>query len=267
MNRLTVAIPTLGERPDWLALNIESILRQRIGIDLVVVAPRGVHDALRTQLPEGTTVLNDPGSGLTAAINHGMRHASTPYVSWLGDDDVLIPDTAHRMVALMDRHPEAPFGYGRMILFNADGSYHLTVRPGRFAPILVTTVRNFLPQQGTLFRRSAMEQVGWADESLKFAMDLDLWLRLRRLGRPAYLPERVGAFRYHTGGLTLGNPASQAEALEVRVNNAGRLHGTLIRGGHAPLGFLTRVLYKAGVGRYDVSAEDTESMVGITPRA
>jgi GT2 family glycosyltransferase len=266
MTDLTIVIPTMGSRPNWLAENVESIRRQQVPIAIVAVTSDSTAAEVVRRVAPDIPVQVQEEPGLTAAINQGMRAARTKYVGWLGDDDVLVPNTAHLMLGLMQRRPDAPFGFGRLILFNADGTYHFTLRPTRFAPIAATTLLNFVPQQGTIFRKQALDQVGFADETLRFAMDLDLWLRLRKLGTPAYLPQVVGGFRWHTGGLTLGNQASRDEAQLVRLRHAGKAHRAVVTCSRPTLRLVDSVLYKLGLGRRDLSPAQIESLVGITPR-
>ena len=264
---LTVVIPTLGRRPDWLDLNLESIRRQDVPIEIIAVAPAEAHPALADRIEAaGGRLMVQRSTGLTSAINEGFRAASTPYLSWLGDDDVLVPDTAGSMLRLLEANPRAPYAYGRMLLFDERGHYLWTIRPTRFAPAAATMLRNFVPQQGAIFRASALESIGYANESLSFAMDLDLWLRLSRLGRPVYLPRPVGGFRWHTGGLTKGNDASVREAQQVRIGNAPTWKRPLIRTLRVPLHFVYKVIHKLGILRRDQTPADLERLVGVSPR-
>jgi GT2 family glycosyltransferase len=54
-------------------------------------------------------------------------------------------------------------------------------------------------------RRSAFGRVGVFDEKLKYAMDVDLWLRLGQVARPATLDRPLAVFRDHAGSLSSAN--------------------------------------------------------------
>jgi hypothetical protein len=55
---------------------------------------------------------------------------------------------------------------------------------------------NIVSQPGTLMRRTAWEAVGGLDESLRMAMDYDLWWRLyRRFGAPLFVDAFVAVNR------------------------------------------------------------------------
>ena len=68
-----------------------------------------------------------------------------------------------------------------------------------------------------LFRLADFEAVGRLDESLHFAMDLDLLLRLRRRGRFVAVDRPVSSFRWHATSLTVSDrSASLAESEQVK---------------------------------------------------
>ena len=66
------------------------------------------------------------------------------------------------------------------------------------------------------------DQVGYLDESLDFAMDYELWLRLRRLN-VAYVPRVLAVFRWHARSKTATNlEANWRELLRiVRCHGGG----------------------------------------------
>jgi GT2 family glycosyltransferase len=89
-----------------------------------------------------------------------------------------------------------------------------------------------------------VRQVGLLDESLRYAMDLDLFLRLQDAGPVRYLPEALATFRWHPASTTVASSAaSEAEARAVRARTwTGRR--SLGRAGE-PLAMLAgRVLHK-----------------------
>jgi hypothetical protein len=59
--------------------------------------------------------------------------------------------------------------------------------------------------------------VGGLDESLKWAFDLDLFLKLRRQGKFLFINEPLAEFRWHEGSLSVGSrQGSVNEASKVR---------------------------------------------------
>jgi GT2 family glycosyltransferase len=90
------------------------------------------------------------------------------------------------------------------------------IRPGRIAAWLMQYGADYLPQPGTLIRASAVHAAGYLDERLKYAMDLDLFLRLRRQGSFVCVAAELAAFRRHETSLTVSNPEPGVEASHVR---------------------------------------------------
>jgi hypothetical protein len=63
------------------------------------------------------------------------------------------------------------------------------------------------------------------DPALRYAMDIDLFLRLRTVGELVYVPHELALFRWHAQSTTVANrAASEAELAAVRARQlpAGR---------------------------------------------
>jgi GT2 family glycosyltransferase len=72
-------------------------------------------------------------------------------------------------------------------------------------------------------RRSAFGRVGMFDEGLKYAMDIDLWLRLGRVARPATLDRPLTIFRDHAGSVSSANKIkARQEEFQVRRRHMQR---------------------------------------------
>jgi GT2 family glycosyltransferase len=92
-----------------------------------------------------------------------------------------------------------------------------------------------------LIRRAAWEEVGGLDLSLRYSMDLDLLLRLRRLGPFVAVPSPVATFRWHTESLTVSQrEASLAEAQEVKRRQLGAIARTCAPLWEGPVRYATR---------------------------
>jgi hypothetical protein len=61
------------------------------------------------------------------------------------------------------------------------------------------------------------------DERLKYAMDIDLWLRLGRVARPATLDRPLTIFRDHAGSVSSANKIkARQEEFQVRRRYMGQ---------------------------------------------
>jgi GT2 family glycosyltransferase len=76
--------------------------------------------------------------------------------------------------------------------------------------------RAWVAHPAVFVRRSAFARVGMFDETLKYAMDIDLWLRLGRVARPATVDRALTIFRDHAGSVSSSNKI-KARQEEFRV--------------------------------------------------
>ncbi|MCZ4499612.1 MAG: hypothetical protein JWQ74_2165 [Marmoricola sp.] len=199
-------VPTLGNRRDLLVRSLASITAQaQVGIDLVVVAPRGrgVEELIAGT---GARFVQDPArGGLSGALNAGLAAAApgTEYFAWLGDDDLLAPGSLATTTRTLAENPDAVLAFGWCDYIDADDTVVFRSRAGRLAAATVTFGPNLIPQPGSLMRYDAVVAVGGLDETVSLAMDLDLFLRLRRRGRLLAIPQTLASFRWHDGSATV----------------------------------------------------------------
>lgn len=214
-------VPTLGRRPELLRRSLASIAAQgRDDVDLVVVAPRDADlgDALDRV---GARRVADPGrGGISGALNAGLAAArpGATWFAWLGDDDLLVPGSLDTTVAVLEADDRAVLAYGWCDYVDDRDRVVFRSRAGRLARAILTFGPNLVPQPGSLMRYDAVRAVGGLDESVRLALDLDLFLRLRRRGRVVAVPRTLAAFRWHAGSSTVEQgEASMEESDQVRM--------------------------------------------------
>ena len=216
---MLVVLPTLGTRLDTLATALHSVREQAdVDVRVVVVVPRDRADARALVTQAGAEVVDDPGRGLSAAVNAGVAaRLDEELFAWLGDDDLLEPRGLRTLVTLLDQAPHAVVAYGGCRYIDPCGRLIGVSRVGRVASAILGFGPDLVPQPASLTRLSALTSAGDYDESLHFAMDLDMFLRLRRRGPFVCTREEVASFRWHADSLTVSNRAlSLAESEKVK---------------------------------------------------
>lgn len=209
-----IVIPTLGRRLDTLGDSIDSIRDQSISADIVIVSPN--LDEIRSlAAAKHVNWRDDPGSQ-AAAINAGAQtNERCEYITWLNDDDLLEPDSLARTTAALNRDPTAVLAFGACRYIDAIGRELWISRAGSWAPRILKWGPDLIPQPGMLVRRSAWEKVGGVDETLRFAFDLDLLLRLQRHGGFVDVGAVVSSFRWHAESLTVADRTRSLEESEM----------------------------------------------------
>jgi len=98
---ILVAVPTLGQRPEWLRSAVTSISQQDVPARVLLVGPnRPELLDQASHLCVDLQIVDD--RGLSLAINTALRSADATYVSWLGDDDILAPGSLGRVRAALE---------------------------------------------------------------------------------------------------------------------------------------------------------------------
>jgi glycosyltransferase involved in cell wall biosynthesis len=154
--------------------------------------------------PGRKRVLRDVGGGISRAMNQGIEAATGEYVAHLHSDDYYATDDVLATVAERFARERVDWVYGTVQVLK-DGAL---IPPYPMPPF---SYRSFaaghasVPHPAVFIRRSAFGRVGMFDEKLKFAMDIDLWLRLGRVARPAVVDRPLTVFRDHAGSVSSAN--------------------------------------------------------------
>lgn len=230
--RILLAVPTLGQRLELLQRTLASAQGSRqVVVDPVIVCPAASPELAALARAHNAELLVAPGH-ISAAVNRAFRLASAEhrYGAWIGDDDMVVAHGVSRAAAALDERPDAVMAYGDCDFINVDGATLFVRRPPPAARWLMHFVPGLIKSEACLFRLDALRQVGGLDESLRYAMDVDLILRLRRIGSAVRVPTSMGRFCIHADSITIRNRVlSFEEAQRVQLAAAKPGLGFVLR--------------------------------------
>lgn len=185
--RISVITPSFNQG-EWLEATIQSVLAQNYPNLEFIVMDGGSADNSVAIIKKYTDQLaywvSEPDGGQSAGINKGLARATGDILTWINSDDTLEPNCLARVVEVMclDR-PMLVHGSNRLI----DEAGNTLARP-----ILSKRRREFsretviddglVNQPGTFWNRAAQEKVGLLDESLRYVMDFEYWVRMALAG-------------------------------------------------------------------------------------
>lgn len=220
-SKTLVVLPTLGDRLDTLKLALESVVAQSAesAIRLVVVVPRNATAARELATSYGADLVDDPRRGkLAGAMNEGIAaRIDEDYYCGLGDDDLLRPGGIALLDSLMIQDDKNVVAYGACDYIDEAGATINVSRAGAWAARILPWGPNLLPHPGTLIKLDALSQVGGFAEDRPLSMDLDAFLKLKKVGRFVSTTTSVSAFRWHSDSMTVSNrEASNREARAVK---------------------------------------------------
>ena len=254
--KVLVVLPTLGDRLTYLEETLRTIdaERARVELTLAVVLPAGAVQARTIAEAHQAVIVEDPRRGISEAINAGIRAATTEeYYAWIGDDDLFRPGALTQLRDLLEANPDAVVSYGGCDYIDPEGRLIGTSRAGRAAQWLLPWGPDLIPHPGSMIRLGALRDVGMFDTSLKYVLDLDVFLKLRSRGRFVCTRRSVSAFRWHPDSLTVANRAeASAEAEAVKRRHLPQLLRPVCPAWHIPVKWAASIAAR-GVSRRALS--------------
>lgn len=241
---VSVALPVYNAGRH-LAAAVSSILGQSFGDFELLAVDDGSTDDSRATLERFAAadprvrVISRPNTGIVGALNDACRAARAPLVARMDADDIAFPERFARQVAYLAAHPEVVALGAAVVYLDALGK---PVKPCPRAtthealePALLGGDGGALIHPVVMFRRAALETVGFYRPEAQYVEDLDLFLRLAQLGRLANLPEPLLYYRVHASSINFTKNAGRHETKLRVLADAHRARGLPFDPGALPL--------------------------------
>jgi glycosyltransferase involved in cell wall biosynthesis len=195
---VTIVTPSYNQG-HFIRATIESVLAQDYPHIEYIVMDAGSSDAtaaIASEYSSRLTFISERDRGQSDAINKGFQRGRGQILAWLNSDDVYLPRAVSAAVRAFAANPACGMVYGEGYTMNREG-----VIQGRFPHSRpfdlwrLTYLSDYILQQSSFYRRSALDQVGYLDESLHFGMDWDLFVRIGMRYPVAYVTDYLGCIR------------------------------------------------------------------------
>lgn len=238
MPKASVVIPSYNHAR-FLRKRIESILGQTFqDFELILLDDCSTDESQSILLeyagdPRVRVELNKANSGGPfKQWNKGVRLARGEYIWMAESDDYADARFLERLVAVLDREPEAGFVYCRSCRVDEHGRvegfgdwYLDLVDPQRWkADFCVEGREQFaryfsrccvVPNaSAALFRKTAYERVGGADETYRVCADWKVWAAMSLAGKVAFVGEPLNYYRIHQASVLHQNSRKGVTVLE-----------------------------------------------------
>jgi len=229
MTRLAVTLVTPSyNQAAYVRATIESVLAQDYPDLEYIVMDGGSTDgtaAIAAEYAGRLTWISEKDRGQAHAINKGFQRARGQVVAWINSDDILLPGAVSAAVRAFEETPEVGAIYGEG--YCIDGAGCVTMRFPFIEPFNLWKLHflcDYILQQATFFRRSAVEEVGWLDESLCWALDWDILVRLGDRFGLRHIPVDMGCLReYRETKTASGGPRRFQELRQVLQKQTGSI--------------------------------------------
>ena len=168
--------------------------------------------------------ISEPDRGQSEALNKGFALAEGEILGWLNADDLYLPGAIAAAVQEM-RDTGCALVYGGWTQLDEAGNVLREISPTPWDYGLQLEARNGVSQPGTLFTREALESVGGIDNSYRYAMDYDLWLKLGARYDVRCIEQPLAGFRVHATSKSV----AEAAGFRAETWRAARSHGARLR--------------------------------------
>ena len=254
---------------------VDSVLAQDYPAVEVIVVDDGSTDDTRAVLARyagdpRVTVIHQENMGQTVAKNRGLAAAKGQLIGFCDADNRWLPGKLARQVPILLARPEIGVVYGDLQLIDGEGNPlpppGTRRHSGRITGKLL--IDNFVTFNTTLLRAETVRAMHGFDESLRMAIDYDLWLRISLRHEFLYLPEPLVAYRIWGGQMS--------HRTGERMDNFFRLLEKFLRENPGAVSkadgrrawahsLTTRGLWLASVGRKGEAWADYRRALGYRP--
>lgn len=240
---VTVIVPNYNHSR-YLRLRLDSILAQTYrNFELIIMddcSPdnsREVIEEYRQHEKVAHIIYNEQNSGSTfKQWNKGIKLAQGEAI-WIAEsDDYANPRLLERLVQQLQADEGVGLAYCSSYIVDEHGGImndnswfyadlnpvlwqHDFVKPGKELILAYMLYRNIIPNaSAVLFRKSAAEQAGPADETKRIVGDWLFWMSVIAPGKVAYVAEHLNFFRHHTQNVrstTAKNGLALRETLDI----------------------------------------------------
>lgn len=214
-SKVTIAIPTYN-RSELLKTSLESALAQDYLDYQVLVLDNASDDdteAVVRSFADSriTYVRNETNIGIFGNWQRTVELNTSPYLSILSDDDVLLPNFIHESVLALDNHPDTGLSAGLAEFININGAtLHVTgtefsdklpeglISGLDFIHQIADGRKLILRTSAVMFRAYALRAVGWFDIThSKYLLDLNLYLRMATQFDFFFIAKELAQVRFH----------------------------------------------------------------------
>jgi hypothetical protein len=213
---------------------VESVLRQSgVDVDVIIVNDASSDDtaqvaaAQRRRDPRVQVIHNHANLGHVRTFNVGLRQAGGDFIVRLDADDLLVPGSLERAAALFEAFPSVGLVYGHPRHFTGPhpplpwtGRPSWTVWRGHdWIAERCRRGTNCITTPEAVLRRSVIEEVGGLNTNLRFAQDMEMWLRAAAVSDVGRVNEVDQALhRDHSASMSVTDGAGYLTDLVERRN-------------------------------------------------
>ena len=205
MNRVSVVITVYNSEKTILDV-LQSVIQQTALSEIkeIIIVDDGSSDSSSLIIDDfikSTSYLDiryyyQENKGASAARNRGMREAKGEFIALLDSDDLWLPNKIECQLQILDENPHIYFlGTSYLVGLNKE-KVDLILRGKKIDKLFKADLRDiywkhFPVTPSVIFRKSAIDVVGYFDENQKFGEDINYFQKFCIYFNYYYLPEHL----------------------------------------------------------------------------
>jgi glycosyltransferase involved in cell wall biosynthesis len=211
MPLVSVIIPTFN-RAKLIPESIESVLSQSFTDFEIIVIDDGSTDNTRDVVARfPVKYVLQRNQGPASARNTGITMAKGKYVAFLDSDDHMLENSLAKRVDALEKHPEAAFAFGQILLMDENGQLCGSYKAPYKSSCMLNGKKqmhdlildNHIPTSTVMIRLGCLDKTGLFNPDFRHGSeDLELWLRLCSAYDSVYIAEPLARWRVHSHRIT-----------------------------------------------------------------
>lgn len=198
MSFFSVIIP-LYNKQNYVENALQSIIRQSFtDFEIIIVNDSSTDKSVEKIIPflsdKIRLIHHDNNKGLSAARNTGIKNAKANYITFLDADDLWKPHFLETIYNLITEFPEATIFatnyeeiYGLKTVFPKNGTAILAKNSSQIINFFTHNLQQGIYNHGSVcFNKTVYETVGFYNENIDFAEDIDFNIRVNLKFKLAY---------------------------------------------------------------------------------
>ncbi len=220
---VSVVIPTYN-RKDIISRAINSVLNQTYENYEIIIIDDGSTDGtieyIKNHFNSKIKCISQKNKGASAARNRGISEANGKYIAFLDSDDEWVESKLKDQFAFLDKNPEIALLCGRTYrsdnVKRVNSSLSKSIVGNLFNTLFM---HSFVSTPTVIAKKEVLDAVGGFDTSYKSAEDFDLWLKITKNYKCAFLPDLVAIVNRGKDNLSTDKITLHLHALTILENH------------------------------------------------
>lgn len=166
--------------------------------------------------------ISEKDRGQAHAVNKGIVTTTGEVIGWLNSDDIYYPLAVQTVLSFLAQHPHVDVVYGDADHIDDEDE---VIEPYYTEDWDYERLKDvcYLCQPAVFLRRRVVQTHGLLDETLRYCMDYEYWLRIGNQLKFAYLPSRLAGSRMYPDNKTVRDRVNaHSEMVEMTKKLFGR---------------------------------------------